>query len=59
MTLLVRGAKWLVVDSAERNPIQWNELCLRLCGGVEAKGLKGGELLEVLEQKGGREQEQK
>lgn len=42
--VLVRGSRWVIVDSAERYPIELNEFRIMLCGAVDEKRLKLGEM---------------
>ena len=48
--IVVSGSRKLILDSEERYPLQLTEDCLRLCGGVDAKLLKVGEIREVVVQ---------
>lgn len=42
--VLVSVARRMISYSAERYPIALTEACLRMCSGLEAKGMKVGEV---------------
>lgn len=49
--MMVCGSRPLILDSAERYPIESNGLPLRLCGGLDAKGQNVGEVGAFVVQK--------